>query len=126
MSKSFATALGMSSLMLLAVLAVNDVQSLFGSPGFPRVITSLMICMIAILANAYFTYRIVRGAKPEPSYSKDELRDIVIDAARTVMREEMETVAGKIFIRELSAAGLADQAPNRPAPKPHLVRTNEN
>lgn len=123
MSRSFANSLGVAALAILAILVVNDVQSLFHSAAqFPTVVTGLMIALIAILSNTYFTYRIVRGQKLEPSYTKDELRDLMEEAARTIIREELETLAGKILVQNLNSTGADIPGPR---PKPHLIRSNE-
>src|SRR5262245_52503184 len=85
MSRSFANSLGIAAVAILAILVVNDVQSLFhSSTRFPWVITVLMICMIVVLGTAFFTYQIVRGKPLEPSFSEDKLREMMADSVRQV------------------------------------------
>jgi Na+/melibiose symporter-like transporter len=125
MSRSFANSLGVAALAILAILIVNDVQSLFHSAAtFPRVVQALMIVMIAILANCYFTYLIIRGRPLEPSFSEEKLREMMADAARKVLREEFETLAGQILVRDIQ--GTSTPEPQRAMPKPYVVRSNEN
>jgi hypothetical protein len=125
MSRSFANSLGVAALAILAILIVNDVQSLFHSAAaFPRVVQSLMIVMIAILANCYCTYLIVRGRPLEPSFSEEKLSQMMLDAARKAVSEQLETVAGQILVRDLQGTSFPEQP--RPVPKPYVVRSNEN
>ena len=121
MTRSFATAVGMGSLMLLAVLGVNAVQATAGSSGaFPQQIVSITIAVAAILANTYMTYKIVRGSKPDPSYTREELTVIVEDAVERRVAEQIE-----IFGTRMARLGLINdvqqEIPSQPRPRPASV-----
>lgn len=128
MSRSFANSLGMAAFGIFVLLVVNDAQSLF-SPGvgFPRVVTTLMVCAVGVLASAYLTFRIVHGHRPDPAYSKEELTKLIQDAVGEQMRAEIETVLRQMFLMANVAGSQLDATPPpRPTPRPvSLIKARE-
>lgn len=125
MSPKLAIGLGLGSLALLVVLVVVDFEGFVGGIGLPGEVSRLMVSAVIVLANSFITYKIVRGRPLDPSYSKAELQGLMENAARRVIREEIETLAGRLFIDKLANGNQTDPMPYIPKPRPHLVRTND-
>lgn len=125
MSRNFAIGLGLGSLALLVVVMVVDLEGFLGGIGLPGEISRLLVSAIIVLANSFITYKIVRGRPLDPSYSEEKLQGLMENAARKVLREEFETLAGRMVIGNLTTATQTDPMPHIPKPRPHLVRTND-